>query len=99
MLLPHAGIEVRNTWMLAIETEGAGEIGFFNIPDVYLEDMGKPLALKYMERIARALGAATDGAFDPTVVIDTRGSLDDVPRLYKRLAAQEFLKAVVSPHR
>ena len=53
-------------------------------------------AIRLRRRLSRLIAG---GTFDPTVVIDTRGSLDDVPRLYKRLAAQEFLKAVVSPHR
>ena len=47
----------------------------------------------------RLLKLVAGGVFDPTVVIDARGNLADVPRLYQQLAAQECLKAVVSPHR
>jgi threonine dehydrogenase-like Zn-dependent dehydrogenase len=47
----------------------------------------------------RLLRLVAGGAFDPTVVIDVRGKLDDVPHLYKQLSAQQHLKAVVSPHR
>ena len=47
----------------------------------------------------RLLRLVVGGALDPTVVIDARGRLDDVPELYRRLAAQQCLKAVVSPHR
>ena len=47
----------------------------------------------------RLLRLVAGGAFDPTVVIDARGRLDDVPDLYRRLAAQQCLKAVASPHR
>ncbi len=39
----------------------------------------------------------TSAAFDPTVVVDARGTLADVPALYRQLAAQERLKAVVTP--
>lgn len=54
MLLPHAGIPIRNSWMIVIESEGAREVMLYNIPEVYL-DLGERLALKYMERIARAI--------------------------------------------
>lgn len=47
----------------------------------------------------RLLRLVAGGAFDPTVVVDARGMLDDVPRLYKQLSAQKHLKAVVFPHR
>jgi threonine dehydrogenase-like Zn-dependent dehydrogenase len=46
----------------------------------------------------RLLRLVTAGAFDPTVVIDVRGKLDDVPSLYKQLSKQQHLKVVVSPH-
>ncbi|MDF2464862.1 MAG: zinc-binding dehydrogenase [Ramlibacter sp.] len=46
----------------------------------------------------RLLRLVTGGAFDPTVVIDARGKLDDVPHLYKQLRNQQHLKVVVSPH-
>lgn len=45
----------------------------------------------------RLLRVVAGGAFDPTVVIDARGSLDDAPELYRQLAAQQRLKVVVSP--
>jgi alcohol dehydrogenase len=46
---------------------------------------------------ARLLRLVASGAFDPTVVIDARGSLADAPALYRQLASQQRLKAVVSP--
>lgn len=51
-------------------------------------------AIRLRQRLVRLV---IGGALDPTVVIDTRGRLDDAPELYRRLAAQECLKAVVSP--
>ena len=47
----------------------------------------------------RLLRLVAGGAFDPTVVIDVRGKLDDVPHLYKQLSTQQHLKVVVSLHR
>jgi 2-desacetyl-2-hydroxyethyl bacteriochlorophyllide A dehydrogenase len=44
----------------------------------------------------RLVRLVTGGALDPTIVIDARGRLDDVPDLYRRLSAQQCLKAVVS---
>lgn len=52
--------------------------------------------IRLRRRLSRLVAG---GAFDPTVVIDARGRLGDVPDLYKRLHAQQCLKAVVSPHR
>lgn len=52
--------------------------------------------IRLRRRLLRLVAA---GAFDPTVVIDARGKLEDVPRLYKQLSAQQHLKAVVSPNR
>lgn len=45
----------------------------------------------------KVLRLVASGAFDPTVVIDGRGRLEDAPALYAELAAQRLLKAVVSP--
>lgn len=53
-------------------------------------------AIRVRQRLTRLV---TAGSLDPTVLIDARGQLDDVPGLYKRLAAQECLKAVVAPQR
>jgi len=50
--------------------------------------------IRLRRKLSRLLAG---GAFDPTVVIDARGSLADVPALYRQLAAQERLKAVVTP--
>jgi alcohol dehydrogenase len=50
-------------------------------------------AIRLRRRLTRLV---TSGALDPTVVIDARGRLNDVPDLYRRLSAQECLKAVVS---
>jgi alcohol dehydrogenase len=44
----------------------------------------------------RLLRLVAGGAFDPTVVIDARGSLEDAPALYRQLVEQRCLKAVVS---
>ena len=38
----------------------------------------------------------SQGAFDPTVVIDGRGRLEDAPRLYAELDTQRLLKAVIN---
>jgi alcohol dehydrogenase len=43
----------------------------------------------------RLLRLVAGGAFDPTVVIDARGTLDDAPELYRQLATQQSLKAIV----
>jgi alcohol dehydrogenase len=45
----------------------------------------------------RLLRLVAGGALDPTVVIDARGLLEDAPALYRQLADQQCLKAVVSP--
>ncbi len=45
----------------------------------------------------RLLRLVASGAFDPTVVIDARGSLADAPALYAELGAQRRLKAVMTP--
>lgn len=44
----------------------------------------------------RLLRMVTGGTLDPTVVIDARGSLADAPALYRQLAAQTILKAVIA---
>ncbi len=44
----------------------------------------------------KLLRLIASGAFDPTVVIDARGSLADAPRLYRELAEQRCMKAVIS---
>lgn len=44
----------------------------------------------------RLLRMVTGGTIDPTVVIDARGSLAEAPALYRQLAAQSILKAVVT---
>lgn len=45
----------------------------------------------------RLLRLIAGGGFDPTVVIDARGALDDAPALYRQVAAQQRLKAVLTP--
>lgn len=50
-------------------------------------------SIRVRQRLVRLV---TSGALDPTVVVDARGRLDDVPDLYRRLGAQECLKAVAS---
>ena len=44
----------------------------------------------------RLLRLVTDGALDPTVVIDARGRLEDAPALYTQLAKLERMKAVLT---
>lgn len=43
----------------------------------------------------KLLRMVSGGTLDPTVIIDARGRLDDAPALYRRLAAQQCLKAVL----
>lgn len=50
-------------------------------------------AIRVRRRLFRLLAS---GAFDPTVVIDGRGGLEDAPRLYAELGAQRLLKAVIT---
>lgn len=50
-------------------------------------------AIRLRQRLLRLVAG---GALDPTVVIDARGKLGDVPDLYKQLRTQQYLKAVVS---
>lgn len=50
-------------------------------------------AIRLRRKLFRLIAS---GAFDPTVVIDARGNLDDAPRLYHDLAAQRFMKAVIA---
>jgi threonine dehydrogenase-like Zn-dependent dehydrogenase len=50
-------------------------------------------AIRLRGRLFRLLAG---GAFDPTVVIDGRGRLEDAPRLYRELGAQRILKAVLT---
>jgi alcohol dehydrogenase len=45
----------------------------------------------------RLLRLVTGGALDPTVVIDARGTLAQGPQLYRQLAEQTCLKAVMTP--
>jgi alcohol dehydrogenase len=45
----------------------------------------------------RLLRLVTSGALDPTVVIDARGTLAQGPELYRQLAEQKLMKAVVTP--
>jgi alcohol dehydrogenase len=51
-------------------------------------------AIRLRQRLLRLVAG---GSFDPTVVIDSRGSLGDAPELYRQLAAQQRLKAVICP--
>lgn len=52
-LLPVAGLEVRNPWMLAIESTGTHDFQLFAINEAYL-DMGEQLVMKYARVIAEA---------------------------------------------
>lgn len=78
----------------------AGEQWAFPLARAFRDELTVGFAIGDAIRLRRRLlRLVASGAFDPTVVIDARGRLDDVPGLYKRLAAQQCLKAVVSPHR
>lgn len=61
MLLPEAGLEVRNSWMLVIESERAHGIALLNLTEFGgaggVLDLGKERAMHYIEQIARAVDA------------------------------------------
>lgn len=50
-------------------------------------------SIRLRQRLTRMVVA---GTFDPTVVIDARAPVEQAPELYRRLAAQERLKAVLT---
>jgi alcohol dehydrogenase len=69
----------------------------FPVARAFREELSVSFAIGDGIRLRRKLlRLVAGGAFDPTVVIDARGSLADAPALYRQLAAQQCLKAVVS---
>jgi 2-desacetyl-2-hydroxyethyl bacteriochlorophyllide A dehydrogenase len=48
---------------------------------------------------SRLFALIRSGALDPTVVVEARLTLDEVPEAYRRLRDQQILKAVVDPTR
>ncbi len=70
----------------------------FPVARAFREELTVGFAIGDGIRLRRKLQRLlASGAFDPTVVIDARGSLADVPALYRQLAAQQCLKAVITP--
>lgn len=59
MLLPVAGIDVRHSWMLVLESGQARDIALFNLSaeDGGVLDLGRELALHYMKKLADATEA------------------------------------------
>jgi alcohol dehydrogenase len=81
------GTHAAETWALPVAQAFRDELSLsFAIGD----------AIRHRRRLLRLVSS---GVLDPSVVIDARGDLSDAPALYRRLAAQECLKAVVSVHR
>lgn len=79
------GAHVAESWSLPIARAFRDELTFsFAIGD----------AMRVRRRL---LQVVSTGALDPTVVIDARGTLDDVPGLYAKLGRRELLKAVFTP--
>jgi len=77
----------------------AAENWAFPIARAFSDELTVSFAIGDSIRLRRRLlRLVAGGAFDPTVVIDARGELADAPELYRLLAAQQRLKAVVSPH-
>lgn len=76
----------------------AAETWAFPVARAFRDELTVSFAIGDAIRLRRRLlRLVAGGAFDPTVVIDARGSLDDAPELYRQLAAQQRLKAVFSP--
>ena len=76
----------------------AAETWAFPVARAFRDELTVSFAIGDAIRLRRRLlRLVAGGAFDPTVVIDARGSLEDAPELYRQLAAQQRLKAVVSP--
>lgn len=76
----------------------ASETWSFPVAQAFAAELSVSFAIGNAIRLrGRLLRLIASGAFDPTVVVDARGTLADAPALYQRLKAQEFLKAVVTP--
>ena len=76
----------------------AAESWAFPLARAFTAELSLGFAIGNAIRLRRKLlRLVASGAFDPTVVIDARGSLADAPSLYAELGAQRLLKAVVTP--
>jgi threonine dehydrogenase-like Zn-dependent dehydrogenase len=76
----------------------AAETWAFPVARAFRDELTVSFAIGDAIRLRRRLlRLVAGGAFDPTVIIDARGSLDEAPDLYRQLASQQRLKAVVSP--
>jgi len=76
----------------------AAEHWTFPVAKAFTSELNVGFAIGNAIRLRRKLlRLVASGAFDPTVVIDARGSLADAPALYADLAAQRRLKAVITP--
>jgi alcohol dehydrogenase len=77
----------------------AAERWAFPVAQAFREELTVGFAIGDAIRLRqRLLRLVVGGVLDPTVVIDARGSLDEVPHLYKQLSTQKYLKVVVSLH-
>lgn len=76
----------------------AAESWAFPVARAFRDELTVSFAIGDAIRLRRRLlRLVAGGAFDPTVVIDARGTLADAPELYRQLGAQQRLKAVVTP--
>lgn len=76
----------------------ASESWAFPLARSFASELTVSFAIGNSIRLRRKLlRLVASGAFDPTVVVDARGSLADAPSLYAELGAQRRLKAVVTP--
>jgi alcohol dehydrogenase len=76
----------------------AAEHWSFPVARAFREELTVGFAIGDSIRLRRKLERLlASGAFDPTVVIDARGTLADAPALYQQLARYERMKAVVTP--
>jgi threonine dehydrogenase-like Zn-dependent dehydrogenase len=76
----------------------ASETWGFAVGRAFREELSLSFAIGDGMRLRRKLtGLVSGGAIDPTVVIDARGRLEDAPVLYRLLATQQRLKAVITP--
>lgn len=70
----------------------------FPVARAFREELTLSFAIGDAIRLRRRLlRLVTGGAMDPTVVIDMRGTLEQGPDLYRQLASQQGLKAVITP--
>jgi threonine dehydrogenase-like Zn-dependent dehydrogenase len=76
----------------------AAERWSFPVASAFRAELNVDFAIGNAIRLRwRLLRLVASGAFDPTVVIDARGTLADAPGFYAELGAQRLMKAVISP--